>query len=66
MGYRSRMVENIGRRSEKVEDFFDKYLPNMDRLKYVRLTMLASTAALEHYTAVLAERHRWKARSCRT
>ncbi|SIL57506.1 Predicted metal-dependent hydrolase [Mycobacteroides abscessus subsp. abscessus] len=56
MGYRSKMVENIGRRSGKVEDLVDKYLPNMDRLKYVRLTMLAATAALEHYTAVLAER----------
>jgi predicted metal-dependent hydrolase len=56
MGYRSKMVETIGRRSGKVEDLVDKYLPNMDRLKYIRLTMLAATAALEHYTAVLAER----------
>ncbi|MBB4856581.1 putative metal-dependent hydrolase [Mycobacteroides chelonae] len=56
MGYRSKAIENIGRRAGRFEDFLDGRLPNMNRLKYSRLGALATTAALEHYTAVLAER----------
>lgn len=56
MGYRNKMIEKQGIRMEKIDDFFDKRFPGVDRLKFLRYLQLAQTAALEHYTAVLAER----------